>query len=217
MDPANLVGVGILRTDPARDNLHVGLVYVDPKGERSFAHLAFHNDLRKEPPPDADGYLWDDCAWLAEPRLRANAEAVAVFIETCVRRTDVPYGMDPPDDAFDAQGRYDELDPSKGLTCATFIAAVMKSVGFPVVDLTTWENRVGDEQWKQSVLRLLRRHCPDRARQVEGSQARFRLRPEEIAAATAATAIPVEFKPAVEMGAALREIALQPQMKPTPT
>jgi hypothetical protein len=205
MVPANLVGVGVRYTNADRGHMHVGLIYEDPQGQPSFAHLAFHHDLRKDAPPNEEAYLWADCAWLADPGVRSNAEYLADFIETCIRNTNVDYGIDPPDDAFDASGQYIDLDPSKGLTCATFIAAVLRSAGFPVVDLSTWCSRAEDDDWGAGVMRLLQHLAPARAAQLQGQTVAFRLKPDELAAATADIAIPVSFERAIELAEPLRE------------
>ena len=203
MAPANVVGVAVKSTDPDRGHMHVGLLYDDPEGAPHMLHLAFHHDLRKEPPPNRDEYLWDDCAWLAAPRMRANAELIADFIETCALNTEIDYGFSAPDDAFDADGKYDALDPSKGLTCATFIAAVFKSAGFPTVKLETWPSRPDDEAWQQSVLRLLRRFAPERAAQLSGAEVAYRLKPSELAVASASSRAPLCFARAVRLAAQL--------------
>lgn len=207
MVPANMVGIAVQSTDPERGHMHVGLLYVDPDGAPHLLHLAFHHDLRKEPLPSQDEYLWDDCAWLASPKMRANAELIADFIETCAQNTDIDYGFSPPDDAFDADGKYDALNPSKGLTCATFIAAIFKSAGFPTVKLETWPSRPDDEAWRQSVLRLLRRYEPKRAAQLSGSEVAYRLKPSELAAASASSRAPLCFARAVRLAAPL-EVAM---------
>lgn len=209
MVPANFVGVGVRYTNADRGHMHVGLIYEDPQGQPSFAHLAFHHDVRKDAPPNDEAYLWDDCAWLSDPDVRSSAEYLADYIETCVRNTNVDYGIDPPDEAFSESGQYNGLNPSKGLTCATFIAAVLKGAGFPVVDLSTWSRRTEeDDKWGAGVMALLRRHAPERAAQIHGQTVPFRLKPDELAAAAADIAIPVSFERAIDLAVPLREAML---------
>lgn len=218
MVPANVVGVAVKSTDPDRGHMHSGLLYVDPEGSPYFLHLAFHHDLVKEAPPNQDEYLWDDCAWLASPGMKSNAELIADFIETCALNTAIDYGFAPPDDVFDADGKYDALDPTKGLTCATFIAAVFKSAGFPTVKLETWPSRPEDEAWRVSVLRLLRRLRPERAKQLEGVGVDYRLKPSEVAASSVSHRAPLCFARAVRLAAPLEasmiDVARNPRGTP---
>ena len=192
--------------------MHVGLLYRDPAGQTQFLHLAFHHQLIKQRPAAGQGYLWaDGGAWISDPESAANAEFLSDYIELASRNTDIAYGVIPPDEAFDEGGRYAALDPSKGLTCATFVALVLKSAGFPVVALETWRAREGDDAWRRSVVGLLKTHdAPEQARLIEGQQAPFRLKPDEIAIAVVQPTIPVTFDEAIALSPALTSQLLSP-------
>ena len=206
MSPEELVGVAIQATGHG-DGMHVGLLYVEPEGDCRFVHLAFHHDLRNELAPNDHGYWWAGCAWLAGEEQLANAEFLAEYIWACSQNTDVDYGFNPPPVAFGIDGKYDALNPSKGLTCATFVASVLKCGGFPVVRLEEWERRVEDDAWKQSVLRLLCRFGhQDRAEQIGHEEIAFRLKPDEAAAAAASQIIPLGLAQTIAIAEPLKDL-----------
>lgn len=123
--PLNHVGVAVKVIDEATAALHVGLVYRLTDGVPRMAHLAFHHDLRDEAAPTGHGYAWADCGWLQDPDYASSGAFVARFIQGTLRRRDVRYGLNPDLDCY-ATGRLVETDPRFGLTCATYIAAVLK-------------------------------------------------------------------------------------------
>lgn len=200
IDPVNFVGVAIKAIDFDARAMHVGLVYRSSSQGVRFAHLAFHHDLRNDPAPNDDTYLWSDCQWLADPAMAATADFVATFIEAVViaNSENVDYGVDATGTRFDQSGRFCSIDPRKGLTCATFIFAVFRDAGFPVVNIETWPSRAEDALWRDQVLSMLRTYgAPSRALEIGNEDAPFRLSPAEIAAATASPAVPLDFTQAV--------------------
>lgn len=188
--PLNHVGVAVKVIDEATAALHVGLVYRLTDGVPRMAHLAFHHDLRDEAAPTGHGYAWADCGWLQDPDYASSGAFVARFIQGTLRRRDVRYGLNPDLDCY-ATGQLVETDPRFGLTCATYIAAVLKGAGFDILDIGTWVARPGDEAWSRHVLALLDRYAPARAEELRGQVAPFRVRPDEMAAAVAGPSFPV--------------------------
>ena len=203
---AHDVGIAIRSTDAERRLMHVGLVYRDTEGDQRFIHLAFHYDLRDEPAPSSAAYLWADCNWLGAPEADLKRDIITSFIESVREEAKVPYGFDASGTHFDGGGQFISLDPSKGLTCATFVASVFESAGFPVVDLATWEKRSDDEVWRAILMDVLQHHAPERAAQVAGSAMEFRLRPDEIAAASCGSDVPIPFPQAVAAAEPIRDV-----------
>ncbi|MBK3404174.1 hypothetical protein H0176_22210 [Methylorubrum populi] len=203
MAPVNQVGVAIQVTSYRRGSMHVGLLYEDRTGKACIAHLKRDNVAVSEAAPNDDGYFWDDCAWLAQPKMRPLAETVALFIELCARTREIPYGPNPPEDAFDTEGKYVCTDRQLGLTCATYVSSILAGAGYPVVKLDTWQKRPDDETWWETS----RQYLPEeRAAELEGVQLRVRLRPDEVAVAATAEDRPLCYAQATGRVGPLRDI-----------
>jgi hypothetical protein len=196
------VGVAIKVIDAASRAMHVGLLYAHSKVGMYFAHLAFHHDLRNDPMPIGQNYLWSGCAWLADPSMAENAKFMANYIEAVATQAadKVDYGVNPLGIGFDGSGQFRSLDPGKGLTCATFISAVFESAGFPIVKLSTWPLRPSDAAWRNHVLEMLASNGrEDRAKQIANEEAPFRLTPAEAAAAASADTIPLDYQATAQL------------------
>lgn len=203
MSPANQVGVAIQVVSPRLGLLHVGLLYENRRGEVRLAHLKGDNRAADQAAPNDEGYHWDDCAWLARPELHPLADAVALFVELCAETREIPYGPNPPEGAFDEAGRYVCADRRLGLTCATYVAAVLAGAGYPVVRLDTWQPRPDDQSWWEGMVQYL---GAARAEELEGVRVMVRLRPDEAAVSVAAADRPLCFPKASERSQALRAL-----------
>ncbi|UHC14459.1 hypothetical protein LRS73_18090 [Methylobacterium currus] len=201
MAPANLVGIAIKATSQQHQSMHVGLIYERTSGGLYFVHLTGHNELEDEPAPNDLGYLWSDFAWLSDPENNSLADIIANHIEMCARTREIPYGPNPPDQAFDFEGRYICKNRYLGLTCATFVSHVLADIGIKVVDLSTWESRPDDQDWWEFVSRYI---DEARTQELEGVRVNYRLRPDEVATAVAGEKIPLVFNEAIIGSASLR-------------
>jgi hypothetical protein len=133
---------------------------------------------------------------------------VRAFVRNVVRNAKdvpIPYGVDFTHDAFDPQtGRWLHGPTGRGLTCATFVVAVLSAAGFPFVNVATWSARPDDQQWVEKICNLLIEHAaPEQAEHIRANEAGVRLRPAEVAGAARepASARPVAFAKAVERSA----------------
>jgi hypothetical protein len=94
----------------------------------------------------------------------------------------------------------------RGLTCATFVLAVLRSVGVELVELNSWRPRESDAPFLEWVIGALQgRARPEHVDGVSGERHCSRFRPTEVAASTAFRAIPVPFALARAAGQALDE------------
>jgi hypothetical protein len=212
MSPEQSVGVAIRVIDLTSHAMHVGLLYAHSSGTVRFAHLAFHHDLRNDPAPTRQDYLWSVCMWLADPAMKETAKFMANYIEAIMTHAEeVDYGMNPSGVGFDASGQFYSLDPRRGLTCATFISAVFQSAGFPIVSLTTWPLRASDATWQDHVLKMLSSNgLEDRAKEIAEEEFAFRLTPAEAAAAASAVSVPLSYEAAVQLSEPLlRQLFLE--------
>ncbi|MBA9070209.1 hypothetical protein FHR71_003973 [Methylobacterium sp. RAS18] len=203
---AKKVGVLIKLYCPDTLAMHVGLAF-ETGGITRMAHLASHEALLCSPLREEKGYAWADCGWLQDPDYASSAEYIALFIKASLRNDKVPYGLDPDLDSFASQ-EFVARDPIQGLTCATYIAAVLRGAGIEVVDIATWRHRPEDDAWSEAVLEELQRRAPLRAAELAGQRARFRVRPDEMAFAVAEMSVPVSFDQAVAGATGVRAILL---------
>ena len=84
----------------------------------------------------------------------------------------VPYGFDATGCCFDTQGQFLPPPVGKGLTCATFIVALLRVYGYELVAEATWPVRAEDDAWRQDILTILQDYAtpehvkPDEVRRL---------------------------------------------------
>lgn len=105
-------------------------------------------------------------------------------------------GFDP------ATGTYVPLGEERGLTCATFVLAVFRTVGIELVDVPLWPARPEDHEWIDRVAAQIRAVDPGHADAVAGDGLCARFRPTEVGGACLVPPHPVSFADAL-VGAAL--------------
>ena len=163
-------------------------------GEPWIVHLAFHHRLTYEHPTDS--YLWQNIALDG-----INRHVVAAWLgDGHIHPNDVPYGIDATGVCFDKEtGAFLEPPIGKGLTCATFITAVLRHLGFPLIQEATWPQRDDDIAWQEMILDVLKKYASDE--HVEATRKDIgakRFRPDEVvgAAICATSDWPVTFSDA---------------------
>lgn len=176
---------------------HVGLLCRDGE-EVLLCHLQSHHRLDCQ--PIKGSYFWDDCRFLIGDGAD-SAPAVQGFIIAVGRgAVPIPYGFRYAGNPFDEQGIYKGTLGSKGLTCATFVMAIFEHLNFPIIDRSTWKNRLSDKSWQKKMLKNLEDSGhKDHANSLRDELGARRFRPEEVAVAGAAERIPVSFEAAVAM------------------
>ena len=172
----NHVGVVIQRTE---HGLHSGLLYQLPNSEPRILHLAFHHMLRDE--PAALPYRWSDMG-LDEDNKLVLATLLSRIAATEPR---INYGFDSDGACFDPEtGDMLPLPIGKGLTCATFIVAALRTYRFRLLDPATWPERPEDREWEEAILNLLAEYATaDHVEAVRSSVGAKRLRPDEVVGA----------------------------------
>ena len=181
--------------------VHSGLLYRIDGGMPRISHLAWHFRLRDE--PAADPYLWADVG-LDE----SNSRIVAAWLASRQNSpSNIPYGIDAGGSCFDKTTR-EFLSPplGKGLTCATYVVAVLKSLGFPLLLEDTWPtDRADDHSWQRAVIDELRKSGAeedyiDAAQRDVGAR---RYRPAEVVGSATSATWPVVFSDATALAAAV--------------
>ncbi|MEZ4406146.1 MAG: hypothetical protein R3A52_06705 [Polyangiales bacterium] len=162
------------------DAQHVGVAWRDAGGTLSLLHLAFHYDLRNDTPPSKRYYAVSPSL---EPERLAQVAAMCERVLKRQRRG-IPYGFRYDATAFSRDGRLVLGNEERGLTCATFVLALYRSVGVELLRVAEWpDDRPDDEARWTALLEVLRSGCPDAehvsavAREVRSR----RFRPEEVA------------------------------------
>ena len=163
---------------------HVGLVFSD-KGALKVAHMRFHLNAAVEEFPTKHAACWIASPLQIHP---INAKTLIGHLNrigsSSVR---IAFGVNIRSSrgSFAANGSYEPPVGNDGLTCATFVNELCRSVGLPLVDEQTWdEDREEDRLWVEEVAQMLHEHKadPNHIAWVRGNADGLRVRPEEVAA-----------------------------------
>ena len=98
----------------------------------------------------------------------------------------IPYGIKFSKTKFTDNHELQLGEGEHGLTCATFVYSILLANGLQLVDLSTWKKRAQDEDWKNLIVSFLKKSIKDsnHIENIEREEINFRLKPEEIAAAS---------------------------------
>ena len=196
-----VLGVG----EPRKGQRHIGIAYrTEASAPLRFMHLAWHHDLRDDDQV-RDIYR---CVILAD----VPAELEPTIVAQCKRSSaadakGIPFGFgyqplsvtrDPVTDALRLRG------PS-GLTCATFVLAMLELANIRLADLSSWQDRQGDAEWKAGIVEDLddRGADPAHVEGVRSDRNHTRVRPEDVAGAATVSPLPASFTSAVVRGASI--------------
>lgn len=190
------VGVAIRLTD---HGMHSGILYrLDGEAPR-ILHLAFHCMLTDE--EAAHPYRWADIGLDEDNKIVLAAQLSRI----AHAKPAISYGFDADGMVFDPlTGEILPAPAGKGLTCATFIVAALKTYGYEFIDTASWPERAEDRAWEDKILQLLSRYASsEHVEAVRTSDRARRLRPGEVvgSATVAAENWPVEFEQAVDLAA----------------
>lgn len=188
-----------------REQYHVGLLYrPDAGAPPRMLHLGWHHQLN-------DAVVGDSYACVL---LTGLPKLLAPFVvTTCKLAAAAPENQKMPY-GFGYQVNSVRQDPTtgvitlhgpSGLTCATFVLAMLDVAGFVLLDLATWEAREGDERWKDAVLDLLEQHgaSPEHVESVRADRSHTRVRPDDVAGG-ADIGANIDFVTATRAGAVIR-------------
>lgn len=176
----------------SRTQLHAGILY-KYKESIKCVHLAFHYYFENQELDKAKfAQNW------VEPNIPVlRQEAMADMLYIIGKRNaerGIPYGLMYKDTTFAGDGKLLLGDDEIGLTCATFVLAVFKSLGITLVQVGDWVSRTGDEVWQKSVIETLVDYMNKRGwsdadievytKKIEAEVGCARFRPEEVAVST---------------------------------
>ncbi|MBL8792309.1 MAG: hypothetical protein JNM56_00235 [Planctomycetia bacterium] len=202
-DPSDvrLMGIALQRTTPC--TTHAGVVYRDTAGVLRVLHFAYHEMLRDE--PCRGPFIF------AIPALQdEDQEYLAEFCSRVYRvnqRGKLPYSFSfDPNLTFDRTGLV-VLNQNSGFTCSTFVVALFRSTGNPLVDSSTWPRSADAvdiaarkyllDAWRASG----RPNLVTRASEIEPSIQTMRISPEQVAGAGLQRRLPTGYFRATFNGA----------------
>jgi hypothetical protein len=173
-DSGALAAATICRTE--HGNLHAGIVH-RKKDVVEFLHLGWEDQLRTD-------WNWH-VAW-ASPnvlpeRLRSvSARCRAIWNRFQTTRS-LPYGIPSPNATFSLSGEFALGDGGNGLTCSTFILAVMRSVGVELINEGTWPLRADEDRaWITGLAPALASDEMKERLNAQVDSGAVRIRPEEV-------------------------------------
>ena len=126
----------------------------------------------------------------------------------------ISFGIKFDDTRFDEDGELVFANGDFGLTCATFVLAILeRSFGLELIDKSSWQRRAEDEEWQKRILEYYKQmniETPDYYSEeliphYEKNIGCFRFRPEEVSAASGASYLPVEFYHCEECGRRVKD------------
>ncbi|MFN3932792.1 MAG: hypothetical protein ACK4JY_13730 [Brevundimonas sp.] len=163
---------------------HAGLLFRVDGGGVKLLHLSGHYRLRIEDAFPED-LFWAEIAEI-EPENLASLTAYINAVATNMPKT--PYGLSDVGIEFErATGHLVITRNASGLTCATFILAILRAQQMEPLDRNGWPiGRAEDIAFQQSVVEALRHASYDvRADEIEKDVGLARFRPSEVVGASA--------------------------------
>jgi hypothetical protein len=217
-DPAqtafdNVRDLGAIIKESWPGQQHVGFLFKDGDQPAEIVHLKFHYKLTRELP--SNDYYWIQSALDEVSRRVIKAAVIEVSSND---QLPIPYSPIYEGVYFNKSTlRYVRNATGDGLTCATFILAVLEAIGFQLLDVRTWKSRVEDKNNIDLLLKILSDHAGQE--HVEAIRARphgIRFRPEEVAGAFSEATLPVGFDHAEALGKQVLQAIKQAEGSPTP-
>jgi hypothetical protein len=171
-----LAAVVLCRTP--HGNLHAGLLF-KVHGEPHVLHLGWEDQLRNH---------WDlGGLWTAPEVQPEHLFVLARMCRMVWRRFEserkLPYALGYMGTTFDSDGRLVLASGARGVTCATFILAVLGSVGIELVDEPTWPVREDEDRAFIESVRGFATPSLLAVLEDEVDQGVRRIRPDEVMAA----------------------------------
>jgi hypothetical protein len=190
------------------ENYHAALIYRDSNSSLNLLELGLNGHPDNNSPPT--GQL----TW-AIPRidaiLRRNAAALCELIAETSPVVYYAFDYPMPAEFSVVNGDLHLGEGAVGLTCATFVLAVLHSVQIELLRLSTWQPRDDDEKWQRRIHAYLAKKrevlgIPQFV--IDANSARIpclRYRPEEVVAGALDHNMPVDFVRAASQGPLVRQ------------
>ena len=194
------LGAVITKTD---GGFHVGFLYKFGSSAPEMLHLAWHHILRRDVP--SDRYSWVQCGFSEDIR-----DVIVPALAGVAQDQKIPYSPIFQGIYFD-QGvlTYSRNQAGDGLTCATFMMALMQTLGCPLFNPDEWPVRDDDSTWHEGVIAALEAEPTVTQQHTDAIRATpkgARFRPQEVAGSFSELGAPIPFSQAEALG---REVATE--------
>lgn len=209
--PENQSGLGlfgiVIGTPQSPEQRHIGVIHRNTESDSFLMlHLRWHCRLSNE---EIKGlYLLVDPD-IPRKRMRQLA-AVCRLVWNANEKGGIPFGFSSPLDCMDPDTFRYLLGPTKlGLTCASFVLAVLHQSGIKLLNYGDWPIRPEDIEWQKSILESLKGVAQwEHIEALKGEIGRgaLRFRPEEVAGAATESPFPVVFPSAEARGKSILEL-----------
>ncbi|MGA2408008.1 MAG: hypothetical protein ABSF81_14825 [Bacteroidales bacterium] len=148
------ISIGIER----EGNTHCGILYKTEKGS-FFLHLGNPVELLNESDSNPKfGYLAKRQQYRWLPFINLHTAKQTLIKTKCIAIAEtnksLPFGIYIDEEAhFDAIGKFKMGKDSTGLTCATFVSVLLRSINLKIIDDSSWpEDRPDDLVWLQKLV-----------------------------------------------------------------
>jgi hypothetical protein len=147
------VGLAICQTSSNNDLWHAGVLHRSEEGKVQLLHLEYHRQLSNED-FKSQWSKYKFC-WVIpnvpKPRM-ASLAAKCRLIWDRLGKSEIPYGFNYKETAFDRSGALKLGNSEIGLTCATFVLAVFKFEGFDILKQEEWPLRPADADVRKVIV-----------------------------------------------------------------
>jgi hypothetical protein len=201
-------GVAIRRV---QNGFHMALLY-RVKDACRLLHLTMDRGLQDIEPDDVYCWLPTGLDKFNKLTLSAICRDIAEKAKTSAS---VPYRFWYNGDYFDISGGY-IADPNAGLTCSTFILAVLRAIKIELVKVDEWPSAKGQDLTAQMQITVGAGHLhppqPFLVNALQDEWEKPRFSPGQVAAAAHDSSHPIGYKKACKMGGTIEErlTALRP-------
>lgn len=189
--------LAIVRSDHGQN--HCGICFRDGAGDLWLLHLAWHYKLK---------FKWFPLNYKYLPVKRHRSILKQLAIQSNLIKNEnpkIPYGFNPDNVRFERDtGKLIMSTIGRGLTCASFITAVLESQGLSLLKFEEWPEKANQE-WQSRIVEVLEATPdvdPNHLASVKndvGAMRRFT--PEEVVGAGNEAAWPVGYRRATTLAA----------------
>jgi hypothetical protein len=163
------------------DQLHCGFVVKPEIGGYVLVDFAWHYDLRCN--------LYSGDYYCIETGLdKINQEIVSEYCLLVAEKnkSKIPYAFWFQELYFlPVTGEVSDISSGVGMTCATFVYAVLKSLGLPPIDVVDWPERPDDPDWINFIVGHLDKNPEnlEHVNAIKNAGPYIRMRPDEVVGA----------------------------------
>ena len=204
------IGIGIkvrLNETTGKFDLHIGFLYFDMmSGKPYFCHQTNEKDRNKNE-PIRENYSWVSTSF-NEAESTSIITTCAVLCNKSVSIGGIPYGFTFRPNLINS-GEW-QGGGVEGVTCATFVLAILESLGFSILETDYWFDRSeadkeAEKAWKEYILELFSKDVgPISIARIRKSDTSPRFKPEEVTVGCASTDRPIDYNVASNRAEQLR-------------